>query len=287
MRRNIILNPFRFSFSLFIDDGNEGGGGSADDAVKKAAKDLAEKKDPPVKDEKETKVDDEPTDEEVEELKQAKELLKTLKDPASRKILIQTLAEREGITADSSKKEIKVATKNIKSIIKEHLGEEYEILSDRLEKILSESFDLFDTDRVKPIKDNLSNKEIKEVQSIAEKAYDKVFSEFSNSKSLEKAVEKLCDEIKPGKDQSPELYFRRLLKIAAEEGKVALLPVSTKENVVKNFNEEKRKINARDASSRLASEGADEGKVHGNPKSMNLNEAIEKAAQEAEKLLKK
>lgn len=259
----------------FETEGSGGAGGVVDEAAKK------------IESEKEKKTDEEPTDEEVAELEQAQNLLKVLKDPVARKALVQSLAEREGITADSTKSEKKAAIRNLETIIKEELGSEYSVLGERLHKILTGAFDLFESEKVKPVNERMTTKEETEIRNEASKAYDEVSSQYSNAKELEAKVAELAKEIKPG-TQSPKIYFERLIKIAASEKEgFTLKKVSVKDGVVKDFNLERRKMNRTDAASRLASEGAEDTAVSKASRPMTLTEAIEAGAKAAEGLFKK
>lgn len=263
-------------------EGEGGGGGSASDAVDQAAKDLENKG---KKDEPDD--DDEPDDEEKEELEKAKQLFAIMKDPVARKAFLTQMMESEGLNKDSSKKEITQAKKNIESILKTHLGDEYDILHGKLTKGLTEILELFFEEKVKPFGERLSANEAKEERKLAESAWDSVFAEYSNSKELENAVAELCEEIRPKKDQDPKVYFRRLLKIAADEKGIELKKVSAKDNAVLDFTKNRRKDNSSDIDNRLKDKGADEGKMTRNPSlRTSLEDAIAAGAAEAEKKLK-
>lgn len=275
------FNPFRkFSFSLFVDDDKVDDGGTGSD------------KDDKVDDKKDDKSDDEPTEAELKELEHARNLLGILKDPNARKALIRQLADEEGITKDSTKKEITEAKRTIKSLVSKHMGSEYSILNDRLSDLLTEFDDLINEDRIKPIGEKIDKSENGRLQAEALKGYDEAFGEYSNAKELEAAVEKLTTEIRPGPGQSAKSYFKRLIMIAAEEHaeknrNFKLTKVSAKTSSVTNFNAERRVANRKDATSRIASEGADDGKVsRQSSKKLSIDEAIAEGARLAENILK-
>lgn len=271
------FNPFRkmFSFGTFVDEGADDAGGTGTDKTDKSDKTNKSE-------------EEEPSEEELAELAKAKDILRIFKDPAARKAFVISLAKQEGITEDSTKKEVKDAARTIKSIVKKHMGSDYEILSDKLEGMLSEFSDLIDEERIKPVREGLTKSETTRIQNEAAKGYDEAIGEYSNAKELEPAIAKLTEEIRPTEGQSAKSYFKRLLIIAAEEKGIKLTKKDAKSSSTANFSAARRDANRKDASSRLASEGADDGKVERkSPKQFtNLDDAIAAAAKDAEAILK-
>src|ERR1700677_4473413 len=70
------------------------------------------------------------------EVKEGRNLYKLLKDKNQRTNVIRILAQQVGLLDAQTPKEVKQATKDLKTLVKEKLGKEYEFLSDKLGDVL-------------------------------------------------------------------------------------------------------------------------------------------------------
>jgi antirestriction protein len=146
-----------------------------------------------------------------EELAQAKNLYKVLKDPRTAKAAIKMLADEHGLipTQKDTPKQEERKIKSIKSIVKEKLGDEYAFLSDKLGDVFEEALG---TERER-YEARLSEVSTKSALQEAEAAFDKLAKNYDDFSQYEDAISGLMDRI-PNKDMSAYEYLETLYDIA-------------------------------------------------------------------------
>lgn len=146
-----------------------------------------------------------------EELEQARNLYKVLKDPRTAKAAVKLLADEHGLIPskdDSPKVEAK-KIRSIKAIVKERLGDEYAFLSDKLGDVFEEALG---TERER-FEARLSEVSTKSAIQEAEAAFDKLAKNYDDFSQYEDTISSLMDRI-PNKDMSAYEYLETLYDIA-------------------------------------------------------------------------
>jgi hypothetical protein len=144
-------------------------------------------------------------------------LFNALKNPETSGPTLRHLADLAGL--DLAKRQDKTELKkSISQIVAEELGEDNSILAEKLgptlEKIIQSAVD----ERVKPITDQISTREEKEIASAIETALENLNKETKGlSKKLETKMVELMDEISPGPKTKPEAYIRKIYKLAISD----------------------------------------------------------------------
>ena len=224
--------------------------------------------------EKETKEEVKETKEELEikeeledevdpvELDNALKLFRALNDPETGPSIIKVMAEKAGISSDSTKKEVKAVTKTINDVVMEKLGPDFSVLGGKLSEILETVVPAIVAQVAKPIQERTLANE----QAIAKKelgiALDASFSKYDEvPEKVQRKVSALIDEMPPKPGSDPETYFDRIVKIAADELDIKLVKSKSKEKEESPEKKQEKIVrNKRDAFSRLASEGTAEVK---------------------------
>jgi len=224
--------------------------------------------------EKETKEEIKETKEELEikegledevdpvELDNALKLFRALNDPETGPSIIKVMAEKAGISSDSTKKEVKAVTKTINDVVMEKLGPDFSVLGGKLSEILETVVPAIVAQVAKPIQERTLANE----QAIAKKelgiALDASFSKYDEvPEKVQRKVSALIDEMPPKPGSDPETYFDRIVKIAADELDIKLTKSKSKEKEESPEKKQEKIVrNKRDAFSRLASEGTAEVK---------------------------
>lgn len=144
----------------------------------------------------------------------AVELFKALKDPERAGSTLQQLAQLAGLDL-VKKADQKVLTKGIKDLVKERLGEDNSILAESLGPLLEEVLEKAVEDRLKSIKDDLTEQKRTEFAAKIEDTWTKLDTETKGLASkLEKQMLALMEDIDPGKNTPPEKYLRHIYKLA-------------------------------------------------------------------------
>jgi len=224
--------------------------------------------------EKETKEEIKETKEELEikeeledevdpvELDNALKLFRALNDPETGPSIIKVMAEKAGISSDSTKKDVKAVTKTINDVVMEKLGPDFSVLGGKLSEILETVVPAIVAQVAKPIQERTIANE----QAIAKKelgiALDASFSKYDEvPEKVQRKVSTLIDEMPPKPGSDPETYFDRIVKIAADELDIKLTKSKSKEKEESPEKKQEKIVrNKRDAFSRLASEGTAEVK---------------------------
>lgn len=205
-----------------------------------------------------------------DEIKEARNLYKALKDPESAKAVIAALAEKTGLSKVDSKTEVKESKKGIIDILKNALGSEFEFLAVRLGPAIEE----------------VLNEERKERQASfqkieAQRVESEVISVFKDlekrtngeSKKLETKMIKLSEEILPGPNTTVKQYVNQLYTLASS-GK----QVSNEKKVI-----DKIKQNSNDTSGRLRAAGGNAQQKELPPGKLSLDKAVDSAFEQLSK----
>lgn len=247
--------------------------------------DKKEKKETPSVSEKSSSTEKNKEDEDKLLAEQGRELLLALKDPEQAPQIIKFLAERAGYTkaeikaaAAGDKQESAAIADDIMDIIKSEMGEEFDVISERLgralKKILPQQIEKSQEDIRREMQQRES--ETLRVQSAAElsKLTTNFFGEGEElPDNVSSEMSKYMDRVQPSANMTIKELIDDAFHFAI--GKLGLTKVDkTKEN--------KTARNRTDAVSRLASDrvSAEANLKRGNSKPMSRQEAI-KAAVEA------
>ena len=238
---------------------------SRKEAIAKAI-DTATEKEETKEEIKETKeeqeIKEELEEEEIDpaELDNALKLFRALNDPETGPSIIKVMAEKAGISSDSTKKEVKAAAKTINDVVMEKLGPDFSVLGGKLSEILETVVPAIVAQVAKPIQERTIATEQAQIKRELGIALDASFNKYDEvPEKVQRKVSALVDEMPPKPGTDPEKYFDRIVKIAANELEIELKPRKIKEESSEK-KQEKIVRNKRDAFSRLASEGTAEVK---------------------------
>ena len=230
---------------------------SLDKAVEKETKEEEIKE---TEKEKEIKEELEEAEVDPEELDNALKLFRALNDPETGPSIIKVMAEKAGISSDSTKKEVKAAAKTINDVVMEKLGPDFSVLGGKLSEILETVVPAIVAQVAKPIQERTIATEQAQIKRELGIALDASFNKYDEvPEKVQRKVSALVDEMPPKPGTDPEKYFDRIVKIAANELEIELKPRKIKEESSEK-KQEKIVRNKRDAFSRLASEGTAEVK---------------------------
>jgi hypothetical protein len=213
-----------------------------------------------------------------EEIANAKNLFKALKDPNQAPQLVKFLAEQAGYVKPETKVEAREQAKDIITKLKESAGEELGFLIDKIGPVIKEELE----SQVNSVRNELradqvnrENAKIVEdtkvaIKDLATKYYDK--PEFPND--VYKDMTGLMDKLKPSENMSPAEYIEMLYFTVAGKKGISLNPKQSR----------RVERNRDDVPSRIASQrGVKTAEVPPIPKKMDLNESIRTAIEQIEK----
>jgi hypothetical protein len=288
-----IKDLYRNPYICYIEDPAESSKSmSLEEAITNATKDLAKeetteetpvKKDEPKEKETPEKSDEKDEEESLDpkEAKKAIALMRMINDPKTSRETIALLAKQIGLTADSTKTETKEAIKDLKTIFKESLGPDLDFMSDKLYDAIDKITDSLVDSKTKEIRETVAEQQKTAQMNALETAYDKVMGGYENSSELVSEISKLQEDVRPGKNMTPEAYFKMLLVTAASNKDIDLKKVSsketpkgTKDNIV-SINKDKLNKARNDANSRIASDRSGDTKEDSSTPEVNkLSDAI-------------
>lgn len=210
---------------------------------------------------------------------QAAQLFAALKDPTKAPVVLKFLAEQAGYI--KTEKQAATAKDDVMSVLKEHLGPEFEVIADRLGPAIDKIVDKKLREGQASINQRLAQQEEAKLQTEADLAMSDIAKEFYDAKELPDdmvaAMNKAMDEIPPTPSMTVERYMRLIFKtVAFDKGITAKVDVSRR--VERNRN---------DAPSRLASERAispgEAEKVQGK---MSLSDSVKAAVEKVNQEMK-
>lgn len=207
----------------------------------------------------------------AEDRKQADNLYKLLKDPATAGVLIRTLAEQNGILQKvDAPKDDKSAKKAIKDLVTDGLGAQYAFLVPQLTQVIESVL----TQEREERNTQISQIENQQVERDVVATLSKLNKETKGeSKKLEGKMHELMQKFQPGPGISVEDYIRGIYA-QASAGR-------TTKTVAANMADRIRR-NANDASSRLQNTSTGTGKS-APPGKMNIHQSVEFALSQMNK----
>jgi len=199
-----------------------------------------------------------------DEVKEARDLYKALKNPETSKAVIAALAERTGLNKSETPKEVKAAKKGIQKIIEDALGDDFKFLADKLGPAITEVLNEEKEERNAQFQRIEAQKIEQEVVSVFEQLAKRT---NGDSKKLESRMMKIAEEILPGPNTTVKSYVNQLYTLATA-GKS---DVSNPKKVIDTI-----KKNANDTSGRLraAAGGNADNKVDKPVGRMSLDESV-------------
>lgn len=265
-----------------------GDGGGSDEKDVKDEKDSESEESEESEDEDESEDDDEDSEDENEEtggdeddldeasIKEAKNLYKLIKNPASQKQAIEILARSAGIQLGGGeppkdKKEADKVAKDTVAILEEALGENLKWLAPKLASALDK---LREQDREDY---NKSLGEIKQTQIEKEvdQAYETLARETKGiSRKFETKMLGLADKMLPGSGMSTIEYVRHLYTLASASGEGK----SVKQRLAEKINR-----NSKDMPGRIRNSSSEGAGRKGNESTQPMT-ALEAVTQTAKKL---
>lgn len=147
----------------------------------------------------------------------ALDLFKALRDPSRAGSTLQQLADMAGLdlVKKQDRQELK---KDIKTLVKERLGEDNSILADSLGPLLEELLEGAVKDKLKPLEDSIFESKKIEFSNRIENEISALDKETKGlSSKLESRMVELMGEISPGETTPPEKYIRHIFKLAKSE----------------------------------------------------------------------
>lgn len=199
----------------------------------------------------ETEETPEETEEELPEahLKEAKALYKLLKDPNTQFKTIQALAATVGVIgrqAPETSKEVREAKKDIKELIKEKLGKDYEFFAPKLGEVIEA---VLEQER-EQYAESLQETQLANLNNQVESALARLSKETQGaSKKLENQIAKLCERYPQPENSSIYDYLKEMYQLAG--GKVTS---SDSQRIVNKIQQ-----NAKDVPGRLRTHGSGAG----------------------------
>lgn len=167
--------------------------------------------------EEEIESDDEPEIEDLpaDQLVEAKNLYKALRNPASAGPLIQALAQQMGMNLNqsSSRQEVKEVKTNITEKLKVALGE-FAFLAEKIGPVLDQALETQKAES-QEIEQRL---EVKQLQNESQRTLDRLAKETKGeSRKFEAKMVELMDRFHPAANQTTEEYIREVFGIVTRD----------------------------------------------------------------------
>lgn len=200
------------------------------------------------KEEPKAEEETENVDADIDEVKKALVFYRALSDPKQSKDLAEAIAKNAGYDLTKTQ-EVKQLNKDIKSILREKLGDNYDVLSgDKLSEAFEEALSLkvndIVTEKTKPVLDRMSNAEKVENDRKAATAMDDFFKRNDIPEANREAVAgKMMGKMRvmPATAETPiDSYLDDLYLITHREATAT----KTVKNTVKKINENAKERNS-------------------------------------------
>jgi len=245
------------------DDGSGGGGGdsSGDDKGSKKGKDESDED------------DDGGEKDDPEEVKEALNLFRGLKDPTKSTGILKYLATEAGLLGkdgDLTSKGEKATDDKILKTLEKHLGE-YKWIAPKFAGALKELLD----GQKEEMETKFGELSQRDQQREVNNAIGELAKEFKDFKLYHPKIVKLMDEVTCGENTPPKVYLTKLYRLAKAEAGDTKDGTSDKANRLKK--------NVQDATARLSSSGGKDDEHKKSSKSLpTRREAIEMAMKQLE-----
>lgn len=216
-----------------------------------------------------------------DEIRNAKELFKGLKDPNQAPLLIDVLARQAGyVKAPETQKEAREEAKDIVARLKESAGPELEFLIDKIgptiKSYLEEQVDSVKTEinnlSVSRENDKLVNETTQAINALAQKYYGE--NEFP--KDIYSDMSKMMERLQPSPNMNPKEYIESLyFTVAGKRGIDINNKTKSSERIDKNRNDVRSNLqNNKQAKAQPVAEPA---------KRLSLKDAVNQAIERVEK----
>jgi len=199
------------------------------------------------------------------EIAESKNLYRALKNPQSRVAVLEHLAKQAGIDLTVEKKsEVAEAKKDIKSILKKHVGEKYEFLADMIGPAIDEII----SQNNQELNSKFTKLHTSATEDKVQSALDKLASETKGeSKKFHSQMIQAMEDFRPGPNISIDKYIRGLYQQVSGSARAK----TTAKQIADRINR-----NANDVPSRLSGKQSTKGKD--TPKGpMSLRDSINSA----------
>jgi hypothetical protein len=141
-------------------------------------------------------------------------LYSALKDPERAGATLRQLADLAGfdLAKKADQRELK---RDIKTLVKERLGEDNSILAESLGPLLEEVIKQAVNEELKPLKDTISAEKQESFALKIDKTFKELEAETKGlSTKLEKQMLELMEQFNPGPKTPPDVYIRHIFKLA-------------------------------------------------------------------------
>lgn len=213
--------------------------------------------------------EDDDTEEVDEELKS---VFRLFKNPSTRRQALLLLAQQEGLkltTEEKSEKANKGTPKTLAELLREEMGDEYDLLPTSFTKALDKVFAV----RESSIRSEIEADRMERLQIESDRAVVRLFKNFEDAKKLEPKIVSMMKLYPPPRGQEMYDYMKsmyRLAKMDSDERSEKTSLAAKKAERIKNARRE----------SSMKTRNAGTGLVNSGKEPANLKEAVAAAAKE-------
>lgn len=230
----------------------------------------------------ELKQEEEKHEQEIDQdAEQGKLLIQALRDPQKAVQVIDFLATQAGYTKATvqTRQDIKDAKTEINTILEKNLGEEFKFLAPKLAPAIQESLEtlLEGHDSNADLRERLDRQELRSIQDETARTHVTLANEWFGQDDMPtnviKAMSQAMDEFPPtDPDMAPERYYRKIFSLVV--GDLGLQKRGrASEKIIRNRTD--------DLARNLSSQNRGiTPNVNGNPKRMNINDAVSLAMEQ-------
>jgi hypothetical protein len=176
---------------------------------------------------------EEPEEEEVieedQDAIQGRELVRALRDPEKAAVVIDALAKMAGYTKTNiiTKDDVREAKKDLKSLLEQHLGDEFKFLAPKMAPALEEYLKDLQSqpsggDDTSDLRERLDRTELREIQNETSQAHEELAREYFGGgnfpTNVTNAMSRAMDQFPPNDpEMSPRTYYRKMFSLVAGE----------------------------------------------------------------------
>ncbi len=213
--------------------------------------------------------DENEEDESDEELKA---VFRLFKNPSTRKQALMLLAQQEGLklaSEERSEKENKGTPKTLAELLREEMGDEYDMLPASFTKALGKVFAV----REQSIRAEIDADRAERTEIESNKAVTRLFKNFPDAKKLEPQILSYMKAYPPPRGQEMYDYMRSMYRLAKSDSDERSEKASRATNKVDRINKGRRE-------SSMKTRSAGTGNLASGKEPANLKEAVMAAAKE-------
>ena len=169
------------------------------------------------------------------DLVQAKNLFKLLKDPSTQVDVLKIMARQAGILSDKkipeTSGEVKQVKRDIVDVLKTNLGPEYSFIADKLGNALKEVL----KDAQDETMEHVSQLQLKSIKHESDNALEKLAQETKGlSRGFESQMANLMDKVKPTDNLSTYEYLKMLYQVASSGRSTASAKAQIADRIKRN-----------------------------------------------------